>query len=105
MPSPVFYATVVPLVSWLLLKKVILDPIAKERQERERQRAMEANYERFENENSFVQKYIILDYALYVDIFKYSCTPMTVAEAAFLCMFTTLEYRVAEYISLDARII
>lgn len=46
MPSPVFYATVVPLVSWLVLKKLVLDPIARERQERERQRSMEANYER-----------------------------------------------------------
>lgn len=44
-PSAVFYATVVPLVSWLLLKKIVLDPMAKERQERERQRTM-ANYER-----------------------------------------------------------
>lgn len=48
MPSPVFYATVVPLVSWLILKKLILDPIARERQERERQRSMEANYERLQ---------------------------------------------------------
>ncbi|CAH1647522.1 unnamed protein product [Spodoptera littoralis] len=48
MPSPVFYATVVPLVSWLVLKKIILDPIARERQERERQRSMEANYERLQ---------------------------------------------------------
>ncbi|KAF9799225.1 hypothetical protein SFRURICE_006485 [Spodoptera frugiperda] len=50
MPSPVFYATVVPLVSWLVLKKIILDPIARERQERERQRSMEANYERSDEE-------------------------------------------------------
>ncbi|PZC75203.1 hypothetical protein B5X24_HaOG206558 [Helicoverpa armigera] len=48
LPSPVFYATVVPLVSWLVLKKVILDPIARERQERDRQRSMEANYERLQ---------------------------------------------------------
>ncbi|CAK1588561.1 unnamed protein product [Parnassius mnemosyne] len=48
MPSPVFYATVVPLVSWLVLKKLVLDPIARERQERERQRSMEANFERLQ---------------------------------------------------------
>lgn len=48
MPSPVFYATVVPLISWLVLKKIILDPIARERQERDRQRSMEANYERLQ---------------------------------------------------------
>ncbi|XP_013146507.1 PREDICTED: dnaJ homolog subfamily C member 11 [Papilio polytes] len=48
MPSPVFYATVVPLVSWLVLKKMVLDPIVKERQERERQRSMEANFERLQ---------------------------------------------------------
>ncbi|CAH2034852.1 unnamed protein product, partial [Iphiclides podalirius] len=45
-PSPVFYATVVPLVSWLVLKKLVLDPIARERADRERQRSMEANFER-----------------------------------------------------------
>ncbi|KAL4717593.1 hypothetical protein ACJJTC_000742 [Scirpophaga incertulas] len=48
MPSPVFYATCVPLITWLVLKKLVLDPISKERQERERQRAMEANYERLQ---------------------------------------------------------
>ncbi|XP_028032190.1 dnaJ homolog subfamily C member 11 isoform X2 [Bombyx mandarina] len=48
MPSPVFYATVVPLVSWMILKKIVLDPIARERQERERQRSMEANFERLQ---------------------------------------------------------
>ncbi|KAI5640321.1 dnaJ domain-containing protein [Phthorimaea operculella] len=48
MPSPVFYATVVPMVSWLILKKLVLDPIARERQERDRQRSMEANYERLQ---------------------------------------------------------
>ncbi|XP_072930669.1 dnaJ homolog subfamily C member 11 [Epargyreus clarus] len=46
MPSPVFYATVVPLVSWMLLKKLVLDPITREKHERERQRSMEANFER-----------------------------------------------------------
>ncbi|XP_048005498.1 dnaJ homolog subfamily C member 11 [Leguminivora glycinivorella] len=48
MPSPVFYATVVPMVSWLILKKLVLDPIARERSERERQRSMEANFERLQ---------------------------------------------------------
>lgn len=48
MPSPVFYATVVPIVSWLILKKLVLDPIARERSERERQRSMEANFERLQ---------------------------------------------------------
>ncbi|XP_059062994.1 dnaJ homolog subfamily C member 11 [Achroia grisella] len=47
-PSAVFYATVVPVVSWLVLKKLILDPIAREKQERERQRSMEANHERLQ---------------------------------------------------------
>lgn len=76
MPSPVFYATLVPLVSWLLLKKVILDPIAKERKERERQRSMEANYERFGNENIFVQNYI--QNTVHVD--NNSIAPITVTE-------------------------
>ncbi|XP_037977939.2 dnaJ homolog subfamily C member 11 [Plutella xylostella] len=48
MPSPVFYATVVPLVSWLVLKKLILEPIKRERVDRERQRSMEANFERIQ---------------------------------------------------------
>lgn len=48
MPSPVFYATVVPMVSWLLLKKLVLDPINRERQDRERQKSMEANHERLQ---------------------------------------------------------
>ncbi|XP_050360997.1 dnaJ homolog subfamily C member 11 [Nymphalis io] len=47
-PSPVFYATVVPMISWLVLKKLVLDPIARERQQRERQRSMEANFERLQ---------------------------------------------------------
>ncbi|XP_068632767.1 dnaJ homolog subfamily C member 11 [Battus philenor] len=48
LPSPVFYATVVPLVSWLVFKKLVLDPINRERQEREKQRSMEANFERLQ---------------------------------------------------------
>ncbi|XP_039763790.1 dnaJ homolog subfamily C member 11 [Pararge aegeria] len=47
-PAPVFYATVVPMLSWLILKKLVLDPIARERRERERQRSMEANFERLQ---------------------------------------------------------
>ncbi|CAK1554194.1 unnamed protein product [Leptosia nina] len=47
-PAPVFYATVVPMVSWLMLKKLILDPMARERDERQRQRSMEANFERLQ---------------------------------------------------------
>ncbi|XP_052746724.1 dnaJ homolog subfamily C member 11 [Bicyclus anynana] len=47
-PAPVFYATVVPAISWLVLKKLFLDPIARERRERERQRSMEANFERLQ---------------------------------------------------------
>ncbi|XP_045531393.1 dnaJ homolog subfamily C member 11 [Pieris brassicae] len=47
-PAPVFYATVVPMVSWLIIKKLVLDPISRERQERERQRSMEANFERLQ---------------------------------------------------------
>ncbi|XP_038216749.1 dnaJ homolog subfamily C member 11 isoform X1 [Zerene cesonia] len=47
-PAPVFYATVVPVVSWLMLKKLILDPITREKQERDRQRSLEANFERLQ---------------------------------------------------------
>ncbi|KOB73460.1 DnaJ-17, partial [Operophtera brumata] len=47
-PSPVFYATVVPIVSWLILRKLVLDPIAKEREQRNKIRSMEANFERLQ---------------------------------------------------------
>ncbi|KAL1116760.1 hypothetical protein AAG570_005232, partial [Ranatra chinensis] len=38
MPSPVFYATVTPLVVWAVVKRLIIDPIVLERTERGRQR-------------------------------------------------------------------
>ncbi|GBP93246.1 DnaJ homolog subfamily C member 11, partial [Eumeta japonica] len=48
MPSPVFYATVIPLLTWVIVKKALIDPIAKERRDRERQRSKEANYDRLQ---------------------------------------------------------
>lgn len=42
-PAPVFYATVAPLVSWVLLKNFIVDPIVKERQQRDRDKQKESN--------------------------------------------------------------
>ncbi|VVC94340.1 unnamed protein product [Leptidea sinapis] len=47
-PAPVFYASIVPIVSWLVLKKLYLDPVARERRDRDRQRSMEANFERLQ---------------------------------------------------------
>ncbi|XP_043280850.1 dnaJ homolog subfamily C member 11 [Venturia canescens] len=43
LPAPVFYATVTPLVTWTIVKKFIVDPIVKERQEREKEKQKELN--------------------------------------------------------------
>lgn len=48
MVSPVYYASVIPLISWLLVKSLILDPIAKDTLAKKRQRIMEANLKRIE---------------------------------------------------------
>ncbi|XP_014218733.1 dnaJ homolog subfamily C member 11 isoform X2 [Copidosoma floridanum] len=42
-PAPVFYATVAPIVSWVLLKNFIVDPIVRERQRRDRDKQKESN--------------------------------------------------------------
>lgn len=42
-PSAVFYATVAPLVSWALVKRFIIDPLAKDRQEKESKKQKEQN--------------------------------------------------------------
>ncbi|XP_014226871.1 dnaJ homolog subfamily C member 11 isoform X2 [Trichogramma pretiosum] len=42
-PAPVFYATVAPLISWVLLKNFVVDPIIRERKQRDRDKQREAN--------------------------------------------------------------
>lgn len=42
-PAPVFYATVAPLVTWALLKNFVLDPISRERKQRDKDKQKEAN--------------------------------------------------------------
>ena len=45
-PAPVFYATVVPLVTWTIVKKLIVDPVVKEQQDREKEKQKELNKSR-----------------------------------------------------------
>ncbi|XP_076300065.1 dnaJ homolog subfamily C member 11 isoform X1 [Lasioglossum baleicum] len=46
LPAPVFYATVVPIVTWTVVKKIIIDPVVKEREEREKEKQKEMNKSR-----------------------------------------------------------
>lgn len=46
LPAPVFYATVVPIITWAVVKKIIIDPVVKERQEREKEKQKEMNKSR-----------------------------------------------------------
>lgn len=47
MPSPLFYATVTPLFAWLLIKKLVIDPIKREQQLKTKEKQKEANKNRF----------------------------------------------------------
>lgn len=42
-PSPVFYATVVPIVVYGVVKRLVIDPIVKDQQEREKEKRRESN--------------------------------------------------------------
>lgn len=42
-PAPVFYATVAPLFTWVLFKNFIIDPIVRERKQRDRDKQRETN--------------------------------------------------------------
>ncbi|XP_076652071.1 dnaJ homolog subfamily C member 11 isoform X2 [Halictus rubicundus] len=46
LPAPVFYATVVPIVTWTVVKKIVIDPVVKEREEREKEKQKEMNKSR-----------------------------------------------------------
>ncbi|XP_017764560.1 PREDICTED: dnaJ homolog subfamily C member 11 isoform X2 [Eufriesea mexicana] len=43
LPATVFYATMIPLMTWVVLKKVVIDPMVKKRQEREKEKEKEVN--------------------------------------------------------------
>ncbi|KAJ8687569.1 hypothetical protein QAD02_023363 [Eretmocerus hayati] len=43
LPAPVFYATVAPIVTWALFKNFVLDPINRERKQRDKEKQREAN--------------------------------------------------------------
>lgn len=46
LPAPVFYATVAPLLTWTIVKRLVIDPVVKERQEREKEKQKEMNKSR-----------------------------------------------------------
>lgn len=45
-PAPIFYATVAPLVTWTIVKKLIVDPVVKEQEDREKEKQKELNKSR-----------------------------------------------------------
>lgn len=45
--APIFYATIVPVVSWLTIKALFIDPINREKQLREREKTRETNKARY----------------------------------------------------------
>lgn len=46
-PSPVFYATVTPVVIWAVVKKLIVDPIVLEQKQRDKEKQRELNKTRY----------------------------------------------------------
>lgn len=46
LPSPVFYATVTPLIMYAVLKKLVIDPVVAEQKARDKERQKEANKNR-----------------------------------------------------------
>ena len=46
MPSPVFYATVTPIVVWAVVKKLVVDPIVHTQKEREKEKQRQLNKKR-----------------------------------------------------------
>ncbi|KAK6620360.1 hypothetical protein RUM44_006761 [Polyplax serrata] len=43
LPSPIFYATITPLFTWVLLKKLVIDPVKKEQHLRNKEKQKQAN--------------------------------------------------------------
>lgn len=46
-PSPVFYATVTPVIVWAVVKKLIVDPILHEQKKRDKEKQRELNKTRY----------------------------------------------------------
>ncbi|XP_011333880.1 dnaJ homolog subfamily C member 11 isoform X2 [Ooceraea biroi] len=46
LPAPVFYATVAPIITWAVIKKLVIDPVVRERKEREKEKQRELNKSR-----------------------------------------------------------
>lgn len=42
-PAPIFYATVAPLITWAVIKKLIIDPVVREQKERDKEKQKELN--------------------------------------------------------------
>lgn len=46
-PAAVFYATVTPIVAWIVLKKAIIEPMNAEERKRDKDKAKEVNRKRY----------------------------------------------------------
>lgn len=46
LPAPIFYATVAPIITWTVIKKLVIDPVVKEWTEREKEKQRELNKSR-----------------------------------------------------------
>nr|CAD7431486.1 unnamed protein product [Timema monikensis] len=46
LPSPVFYATVTPVIVWAVLKRLVIDPMVREQKERDKEKQREVNKSR-----------------------------------------------------------
>lgn len=42
-PAPIFYATVAPLITWAVIKKLVIDPVVREQKERDKEKQKELN--------------------------------------------------------------
>lgn len=43
LPSPIFYATVTPLITYFIIRKLVVDPYVREREERDKAKQREVN--------------------------------------------------------------
>jgi hypothetical protein len=46
-PSPVFYATITPVIVWAVVKKLIVDPVVQEQKKRDKEKQRELNRTRY----------------------------------------------------------
>ncbi|XP_067005009.1 dnaJ homolog subfamily C member 11 isoform X2 [Anabrus simplex] len=46
LPSPVFYATVTPILVWAIVKKLVIDPMVRDQKERDKEKQRETNKNR-----------------------------------------------------------